>query len=143
MTNKSIKGRLTALFCGHGREGDATKLFPNLSLVESHEILAHAGLGTDELPVIAHYSARNNWTLVTTDWVFWRQFGKSGAISVSEIMTVGVEMLRTANLTEASELDIMLRGERRVIVNFEPGFPMCGAWNALLFFARRNRRKTV
>jgi hypothetical protein len=104
-------------------------------------------LGDDELPVLGHAEAPDNWFLLTTERLLSRRGGEVCALAISDISDAIIDLaaLQASGRTklEWRELKLMTMGGNQHTIFVEPGAPLNGVWSVLKNVGARNRGNAV
>lgn len=139
-----LKRRLVSVFKRKGRDGLHTRLFENLDSWQRDFLSASASLEEGELPVIGGVESPENWFLITTQKVVWKQKGQMRSIPVAQISQGSMDfnslLLTGRTKLETQELQIETLDDERYSIEIEQGSPLIGVWNALKYLGFRNRK---
>lgn len=134
----------TRRFLRNGGNGGYTRLFVDHDDSAREKVLAAIPLADGEVPVFASIESEAYAVLITTRRVVANSGGLSSETAIDSIrsVTVDIDAMRSVGRSKRAwdELQIDTLTGGRALVRLEPGLPLFGIWNALLFFPSRRRR---
>jgi hypothetical protein len=134
-----LHGQYTDTFEKNGKQGMHTFLWKEVSPSQEAEILGAASMLPGELPVATSIIPEHRILLSTRRLLLLDQavdFPLQNIISVSPTAGPG-----KTPLAKMSDLILCLKDGREIELRLEPGSPLCGIWNILVFIVRQNARK--
>jgi hypothetical protein len=139
-----LKRRLVSVFKRKGRDGRHTRLFESLDWWQRDLLSASASLEETELPVIGGVKSQENWFLITTQKVVWKQKGSMQSVPIEQISQGSMDfnslLLSGRTKLESQELRIETLDGRHYSLEIEEGSPLIGVWNVLKSVGLRNRK---
>ena len=139
-----LSDRLLRIFQRRGSDGEFLKPFSKFPKMIQEKLLEQANIQDDEGPIIACFFRHDDWTVLTTERLYWCDGKAQYSIPLSGITdaTVDVMHLReTGTKARLDRLTFLTDTGGRYQLHLEAGQPFSGFWNVLKTVAQTVKKE--
>jgi hypothetical protein len=126
--------RLLRIFQKCGNDGEFLKPFSKFPKTIQEKLLEQAKIPDDEGPIIACFFRHDDWTVLTTERLYWCDSKAQHSVPLRCITDATVDVMHlhaTGTKARVDQLTFLIDTGERYQLHIEAGQPFAGFWNVL------------